>query len=446
MLNEHMGADVAANGGPHVEDIDFVHTGPGTLAGRYLRRFWQPVYQSEDLRSEWSIPLKIMGENLTLFRGSSGTAYLIGNRCAHRGTQLSTGIVEGEGIRCAYHGWKYDGAGQCVDQPSEPCSFAERVRIKGYPTREYLGLVFAYMGQGEPPPMPRYPHFEADGAVVSHRLVWPFNYFQHLENAIDEVHIGFLHASSPYQNTAYAAKAAPDGYTLFFSIDTPFVVNVVVSSDLPYRVSDFAPISLWSINPFLLLVNSKLHATSLPELLTLLRANPGKYNASSASATTLLAHELLKSLANVEYAVIPYKGGAEAIVSVASGETQLAFYDLGNARAMIESGAVRPLAQTPLQRSAALPDIPTLAESGVPGFEAGTWGALFAPAQTPQHIVDKINADVRKIIAMPEIVEKLRGLGVEPRTSSPEELSTMIAESTAKWSVLVKQRNIKIAR
>ena len=245
---------------------------------------------------------------------------------------------------------------------------------------------------------------------------------------------------------AYAAKAAPDGYTLFFSIDTPFVVNVVVSSDLPYRVSDFAPISLWSINPFLLLVNSKLPATSLPELLTLLRANPGKYNASSASATTLLAHELLKSLANVEYAVIPYKGGAEAIVSVASGETQLAFYDLGNARAMIESGAVRPLAQTPLQRSAALPDIPTLAESGVPGFEAGTWGALFAPAQTPQHIVDKINADVRKIIAMPEIVEKLRGLGVEPRTSSPEELSTMIAESTAKWSVLVKQRNIKIAR
>jgi 5,5'-dehydrodivanillate O-demethylase len=186
---------------PPAEDInDFVHTGPGTLAGRYLRRFWQPVYQTEDLKTGWSVPITVLGENLTLFRGSSGKFYLVGNRCAHRGTQLSTGIVDGEGLRCAYHGWKYDGEGQCIDQPSEPCSFAERVRIKGYPCREYLGLVFAYLGEGDPPPMPHFPHFEKDGAVASHRTVWPFNYFQHLENAIDEVHIGFLHAISPYQS------------------------------------------------------------------------------------------------------------------------------------------------------------------------------------------------------------------------------------------------------
>lgn len=205
MVAKHLAANPAASDEMQTADIDdFVHTGPGTLAGRYLRRFWLPVYQSEDLAPEWSIPLKIMGETLTLFRSSSGKAYLIGNRCAHRGTQLSTGIVEGEGIRCAYHGWKYDGKGQCVDQPSEPCSFAERVRIKGYPTREYLGLIFAYMGQGELPLMPHYPHFENDGIVVSHSRTWPFNYFQHLENAIDEVHIGFLHASSPYQSNINA--------------------------------------------------------------------------------------------------------------------------------------------------------------------------------------------------------------------------------------------------
>jgi 5,5'-dehydrodivanillate O-demethylase len=178
---------------------DFVHTGPDTLVGRYLRRFWLAIYQSKDLRPEWSAPVKILGENLTLFRGSSGKVYLIGNRCAHRGTQLATGIVEGEGIRCIYHGWKYDGTGQCVDQPSEPCSFAQRLKIKGYPCGEYLGLVFAYMGPGEPPPMPRYPHFEGDGVLVTHQLVRPFNYFQNLENAVDEVHIGFLHANSPYK-------------------------------------------------------------------------------------------------------------------------------------------------------------------------------------------------------------------------------------------------------
>lgn len=246
--------------------------------------------------------------------------------------------------------------------------------------------------------------------------------------------------------TTYAATAAPDGQTLFFSIDAPLVANEVLSSNLPYRISDFVPISLWSKNPFILVVNSKLPAKSVSELLALLRANPGKYNGSSASATSLLTHELFKSLANVQYDVIPYKGGAEAILSTASGETQLAFYDLGNARAMIESGALRPLAQTPLQRSSALPDLPTLAEAGVPGFEMSTWQALFAPTKTPRYIIEKINADVRKIVAMPQTVEKLRELGVEPQSSSPNQLSELIAASTSKWAALVKKRNIKISR
>jgi 5,5'-dehydrodivanillate O-demethylase len=187
------------------EDIDdFWHTGPDTLAGRYLRRFWQPVAQSGDIPRSWSKPVELLGEKLTLYRGDSGQPYLIGHRCAHRGTQLSTGSVDGEGLRCSYHGWKYDGSGQCVDQPSEPRSFAERVRVKGYPCREYLGLVFAYLGGGEPPGLPHYPHFEADGVVATHTNFWPFNYFQHLENAVDEVHIGFLHAVSPYQGTINA--------------------------------------------------------------------------------------------------------------------------------------------------------------------------------------------------------------------------------------------------
>lgn len=181
------------------QDVEnFTHTGPDTLAGKFFRQFWLAIYQSRDLLPEWSKPIKILSENLTLFRSASGKAYLIGNRCAHRGTQLSTGIVDGEGIRCIYHGWKFDGKGQCVDQPSEPCSFADRIKIKGYPCIEYLGIIFAYMGEGDPPPPPRFPHFEADGVLFSHQLIRPINFFQNLENSIDEVHIGFLHANSPY--------------------------------------------------------------------------------------------------------------------------------------------------------------------------------------------------------------------------------------------------------
>lgn len=178
---------------------DYARTGPGTLGGRFFRQFWLAIYQSRDLKPEWSVPVRILSENLTLYRGASGQVYLVGNRCAHRGTQLSAGIVDGEGIRCNYHGWKFDGTGQCVDQPSEPCSFAQRVKIKAYPCREYLGLIFAYMGGGEAPPMPHYPHFEGDGVLFSHQLIRPINFFQNLENSIDEVHIGFLHANSPYE-------------------------------------------------------------------------------------------------------------------------------------------------------------------------------------------------------------------------------------------------------
>ena len=195
----HLAAEVESRDGISLDDL--VSTGPGTLAGKFFRQFWLAIYQSRDLRDEWSVPIKILGENLTLFRGESGKIYLVGNRCAHRGTQLSTGIVDGEGIRCIYHGWKFDGTGQCVDQPSEPCSFADDVKIKAYPCQEYLGLVFAYMGEGDPPPMLRFPHFEGDGVLFSHQLVRPINFLQNLENSIDEVHIGFLHANSPYQGS-----------------------------------------------------------------------------------------------------------------------------------------------------------------------------------------------------------------------------------------------------
>src|SRR5688572_11155922 len=136
---------------------DFVQTNPGTLAGRFMRMFWHPIYRSQDLASGRAVPVKIMGENFTLYRGEGGTAHLLAYRCAHRGTQLSVGRVEGDCIRCFYHGWKYDGSGQCVEQPAEDASFAAKIHIRSYPSEEYLGLVFAYFGEDLPPPLPRFP-------------------------------------------------------------------------------------------------------------------------------------------------------------------------------------------------------------------------------------------------------------------------------------------------
>jgi 5,5'-dehydrodivanillate O-demethylase len=179
-----------------VEDYtDFVHTGPGTLAGGYLRAFWQPVYRAQDLAPGRAVPVRIMSENLTLYRGEDGTAHVVAFRCAHRGTQLSVGWVEGDSIRCRYHGWRYDGSGQCVEQPGEDPAFATRVRIPTYPTQEYLGLVFVYLGEGEAPPMRRFPDMDRPGVFeVDPPEVWPCNFFNRLDN--DSAHVPFTHRES----------------------------------------------------------------------------------------------------------------------------------------------------------------------------------------------------------------------------------------------------------
>jgi 5,5'-dehydrodivanillate O-demethylase len=179
--------------GTHDDWTDFVHTGPGTLAGRYLRTFWQPVCRSKDLPPGKTAPLRVMSEDLTLYRGQNGATHALAFRCAHRGTQLSTGWVEGDNLRCRYHGWTYDPTGQCVQQPAEPQPFCQRVQIRAYPTQEYLGLIFLYMGEGEPPPMGRYPELEEEGELevtLHHR---DCNYFNNMDNMVDELHHFFVH-------------------------------------------------------------------------------------------------------------------------------------------------------------------------------------------------------------------------------------------------------------
>lgn len=183
---------------PNLDDVDFVHTGPDTWAGRYWRKYWQPVYVTDRLKPGRAVPIRILGEDFTLYRGETGVPYVVDFRCAHRGTQLSVGWVEGECIRCLYHGWKYDGFGQCVDQPAEDAGFAEKVRIRSYPTREYLGLIFAYLGEGSAPTFPTYPQLEDQGVLNVGSYVRKCNCFSTLENGVDNVHVAFTHAKSNF--------------------------------------------------------------------------------------------------------------------------------------------------------------------------------------------------------------------------------------------------------
>ena len=172
---------------------DFVSTGPGTLNGRYLRQFWFPVYRSDMLARGSAKPIRILSEDFTLYRGQDGTPHVVAQRCPHRGTQLSVGFVEDDCVRCLYHGWKFDGTGQCVEMPAEGPAFAEKVRIRACPTGEHLGLVFAYFGTGEPPPFPHIPPFAGDGIIENTENLLPCNFFQGWENDWDEFHAAFTH-------------------------------------------------------------------------------------------------------------------------------------------------------------------------------------------------------------------------------------------------------------
>ncbi len=171
-------------------------TTTGSLIGDLLRRFWQPVFRSEKIEKGKSKPLKIMGEDLTIYRGASGKVHIVGGFCAHRRTMLHTGWVQDDKLRCMYHGWQYDGRGACTERPAENPKRNSSVKIPAYPTHEYAGLVFAYLGEGEPPEfdLPRKAAFEKPGVLLFAREeTWPCSWLQMVENSLDAVHVSFVH-------------------------------------------------------------------------------------------------------------------------------------------------------------------------------------------------------------------------------------------------------------
>lgn len=171
-------------------------TGADTGMGRLLRGFWQPVYVAHKLAAGQARPVRIFGEDLTLYRGAGGTPFLVGGMCAHRLTVLHTGWVEGDQLRCMYHGWKYDGAGQCTERPAERDDGLPNVRIASYPTHEYGDMIFAYFGAAPAPAfsLPRKDVFEGEGRIIFGRSeTWNCNWLQLVENSMDAVHVSFVH-------------------------------------------------------------------------------------------------------------------------------------------------------------------------------------------------------------------------------------------------------------
>lgn len=198
--------------------IRFDETAPDSLAGQYMRRFWQPICIAAELKPGKAKPIRALGESFTLYRGQSGGLHLTEFRCPHRGVQLSTGWIEGDDLRCRYHGWKFRADGQCIEQPGEKNSdFARKIAIRTYPVQEYLGLVFGYFGLGEPPPLPRYTVFENGGYIDASMYTRQCNYFQNIENGVDEVHVIFTH-----RETSFSASGHNDEVPLVEAEERPY--------------------------------------------------------------------------------------------------------------------------------------------------------------------------------------------------------------------------------
>ncbi len=243
--------------------------------------------------------------------------------------------------------------------------------------------------------------------------------------------------------TEAVAKSAPDGYTLLFTSHGAITINPVAFSNLPYNVRDLAPVMLVYITPSALIVNSALPVNSVQELVAHLRANPGKLNHASNSASTMLASELFKSLAKVDYQDINYKGGVLAAAATAAGETQFCIADLGSTIPQVRGGRARLLALTTPQRSKLRPETPTIAESGLPGYAYTGMGALLAPAKTPTEIINRVNGEMAKVLAQPDVAAKIENAGGEVFASSVPEAGRLLREELERWTALVKERNIR---
>ena len=244
-----------------------------------------------------------------------------------------------------------------------------------------------------------------------------------------------------------AAKAAPDGYTLVPSSIGPFAVNHSLYSKLPYdTLRDFEPITLLISALNVLVVHPSVPAKSARELIALAKARPGqlRYGSSAHGNTDHLAGEMLKSMTGIDIVHVPYKGGAPSAIAVVSGEIEMIFAVYQNVAPMVQAGKLRMLAVAGAKPWPEFRTLPTMSAAGVPGFDVENWYGLMAPARTPKEIISKVNADVLRVLQLPDVVEALAANGMIPLTSTPEQFGAYLKAEIVKWAKVVKDAGIKV--
>jgi tripartite-type tricarboxylate transporter receptor subunit TctC len=242
------------------------------------------------------------------------------------------------------------------------------------------------------------------------------------------------------------AKAPADGYTLIMG-STNHTINPSLYPRIPYdTIKDFAPVTVAVTASYVLVVHPALPVKTVKELIALARARPGEINyaSSGSSGPQHIAGELFKLMAKVDMTHVPYKGGGPAVVALLGGHVQAQFSTPVSALPHVRTGKLRALGVTSLKRSEAIPEVPTISEAALPGYEAVTWWGILAPARTPREIVNKIHADTVKALQMPDTLEKLAREGVNPAGTTPEQFATMIQDEMVKMAKIVKAANMKI--
>ncbi|MBC7469285.1 MAG: tripartite tricarboxylate transporter substrate binding protein [Ramlibacter sp.] len=242
----------------------------------------------------------------------------------------------------------------------------------------------------------------------------------------------------------YVAKSAPDGSTLVVGTVGTHAINQSLYAKMPYNnVKDFTPITFLASTPNLLVVNNTVPAKNVKELIELAKKEPLTFGSSGSGTSIHLSGELFNTLAGVKMQHIPYKGRAQAVPDLLGGRITMIFDNMPSVLPLVKSGDVRAIAVTSATRSPAAPSIPTIAESGLPQFEATSWFALLGPAGMPREVQLKINAETAKVLAMPDVKEKLATLGLDPAPASPEALASLIQAETVKWARVVKESGAK---
>ena len=244
----------------------------------------------------------------------------------------------------------------------------------------------------------------------------------------------------------FVARSAPDGYTLLMGAAGALTVAPHVYAKVQFDTfKDFEPIALVGTSPYIVALHPSVPASSVAELTAYAKANPGKLNYGSSGTGGLphLAGELYERLAGVKLVHVPYKGIAPAITDLVGGQVQLLFGDVGLVLPHVKAGTLKAIAVTSKQRATPLPDVPTMIEAGVPGYQMGTWWGLLAPAGTPRPIVARLNAEVRKALSLPEIQNAFKARSLEYELTTPEQFAARIRDEYDTWGRIVKEANIK---